>query len=155
MSNVYAIETTRTTKSKSKAQRRHLTKAAKRQRFAATMVGLVVMALTGLSLTHLSHGIEVVTNASAWEAWAMAVGIDLGFVVLEVADLSAVETTRRKIEKWIKPAIIGTLTGSAALNAFAFAANATGWYVYPAAVLGVAITALIYAMTRVGTTMAR
>jgi hypothetical protein len=36
------------------------------------------------------------------------------------------------------------------MNALAFTSQAEGWHVYPAAVLGLAIPALIYALTRVG-----
>lgn len=40
---------------------------------------------TALSLSHLAAGIAIVTSARPWEARAMAVGIDLGFVTLELA----------------------------------------------------------------------
>jgi hypothetical protein len=43
----------------------------------------VASTLTALSLTHLAHGISIVTAAPRWENWAMAIGIDLGFVALE------------------------------------------------------------------------
>jgi hypothetical protein len=44
-----------------------------------------------------------------------------------------------------------TLTGSAGMNALAFAAQVVGAYMTAAAItLGVAIRALIYALTRVG-----
>jgi hypothetical protein len=61
------------------------------------------------------------------------------------------------VSRFARQAILGTLTGSAAMNAFAFAAQAEidgsirGWCMLTAAVtLGVAIPALIYALTRVG-----
>jgi hypothetical protein len=41
------------------------------------------------------------------------------------------------------------LAVSAAMNGFAFAAHADGLLIYPAAALGLAIPALIYALTRV------
>jgi hypothetical protein len=30
--------------------------------------------LTALSLSHLAHGVEIVTGSSTWESWAMAIG---------------------------------------------------------------------------------
>ena len=84
----------------------------------------------------------------------MAIGIDLGFVALEGAQLtSASEKLRREVTKYTKPAIIGTLTGSAIMNAFAFAALTSGWMTGAAVVLGLAIPALIYALTRIGAAM--
>ena len=51
-------------------------------------------------------------------SWAMAVGIDLGFVALEASQLAAVgEKLRQKIACWARPAILGTVVGSAGMNA--------------------------------------
>jgi hypothetical protein len=105
-----------------KSRRQH--RAGRRQVFAAAGIGAVASTLTALSLTHLAHGISIVTSAPAWESWAMAAGIDLGFVALEGAQLTSTsERLRREVTKYTKPAIIGTLTGSAVMNAFAFAAQ--------------------------------
>lgn len=122
----------------------------KRQTFAAFAVATVTIVLTGLSLSHLAHGIALVTNAPTWEAWAMAVGIDLGFIALELSQLcAATPAVRRSVETFSRPAIIGTLTVSAVMNALAFGSAAEGAMVYAAAALGVAIPALIYALSRV------
>jgi ABC-type antimicrobial peptide transport system permease subunit len=51
----------------------------------ATAVGLVATSLTALSLSHLAHGVEIVTHSAPWQAWSMAVGIDLGFIATELA----------------------------------------------------------------------
>jgi hypothetical protein len=81
----------------------------------------------------------------------MAIGIDLGFVALELSQLAINDKVRRQVGKFARPAIVGTLAGSAAMNAFAFAAQTTNWWMLAAAVtLGVAIPALIYALTRTG-----
>ncbi len=125
----------------------------RRQAMAGAAVGFVALTLTALSLTHLAAGIKIVTQAPTWEAWAMAVGIDLGFVVLEMAQIVANEKLRRAMAKWAGPAIVGTLIGSAVLNAFAFGAQATGLMIVPAVILGLAIPALIYALTRIGAAM--
>jgi len=111
----------------------------------------VAVTLTALSLSHLAHGVEIVTGSSVWESWAMAVGIDLGFVALELSQLAINDKVRRQVARFARPAILGTLAGSAAMNAFAFAAQTVNpWMMAAAVTLGVAIPALIYALTRVG-----
>jgi hypothetical protein len=126
-------------------------KAIRRQALTAIGIGLVAVTLTALSLSHLAHGVEIVTGSSPFEAWAMAVGIDLGFVALELSQISIGDRLRRTVARYARPAIVGTLIGSAAMNAFAFAAQADGYCMQAAAVaMGVAIPALIFAMTKVG-----
>ena len=111
--------------------------------------------LTALSLSHLAHGIEIVTGCQPWEGWAMAVGIDLGFVALELSQLAVTDKVRRQVSRFARPAILGTLAGSAGMNAFAFAAQADNQYMLAAGIaLGIAIPALIYALTRVGAALA-
>lgn len=140
------IRATRPRPTQSPGYRRRL----KRQRVAAGAVGLVAIVLTGLSLSHLAHGIALVTNAPLWEAWAMAIGIDLGFLAFELAQLCAASpAVRREIETFTKPAIIGTLAASSLMNGLAFGSAAQGNMVYFAAALGFAIPALIYALSRV------
>lgn len=119
-------------------------RAAQTRRLATYAVGAVALTLTGLSLSHLTCGIAEVTGGSTLDSGAMAVGIDLGFVALEVAQIVDYQAVKR----FTQPAIIGTMLASAALNAFGFAAHAQGLMMYPAALLGCAIPALIYAMTR-------
>ena len=85
----------------------------------------------------------------------MAIGIDLAFIALEIAMLAAAtDRVRREIGTYCKVAIAGTLAGSAALNAIAFAAAATGWWIYPAAALGIAVPALIFALSKVAFALA-
>src|SRR5262245_21291406 len=50
----------------------------RRQQVAAAAVAFVGVVLTILSLSHLAHGIGLVTSAPVWESWAIAVGVDLG-----------------------------------------------------------------------------
>ena len=125
-----------------------------RQAGASVAVATIGLVLTALSLSHLSHGVVIVTGVPAWEAWAMAIGIDLSFVGLEVAQLCAVtEHMRRTIGRYTRPAIIGTLIGSAMMNAFAFGNGATGYWIIPAVALGIAIPGLIYVLTRIATAL--
>jgi hypothetical protein len=110
----------------------------------------VALALLGLSLSHLASGVAIVTGSSDRDGWLMAIGIDLGFVALELAMLVAPAAARPAVARYAAPAIVGTLATSAAMNAFAFASHAEGFMIYPAAGLGFAIPALIYALTRAG-----
>jgi hypothetical protein len=131
---------------------RNATRALRRQTGAAIAIGGVSVTLTALSLSHLAHGIQLVTASTPWESWAMAVGIDLGFITAELAQVMATtDKIRKVIGRYARPAILGTLFGSACMNAFAFASQAHGWPMLASAVaLGVAIPALIYATTRIG-----
>lgn len=130
-------------------------RVSRNQALAGAVISIVALALVGLSLTHLAHGIALITGAPTWEAIALAIGIDLGFVALELATVAASnDKLRRNISKYTTPAILGTLAGSAALNALAFASGATTtWGTYAAAGLGLSIPALVYALTRVGTAL--
>src|SRR5262252_4087537 len=94
-------------------------KALRRQAGTAVGVGAVAVTLTALSLSHLAHGVEIVTGSSPWEAWAMAIGIDLGFVALELSQLAISDKVRRQVGRITKIAIVGTLIGSAGINIFA------------------------------------
>lgn len=126
-----------------RAASRHHARRLQRQTQAAAAVGVVALALTSLSLSHLAHGVQIVTGCAAWEGWAMAVVTDLGFVALEVAQLTTVaERTRREVARFARPAISGMLVGSAGMNALAFGSAAAGWMVWPAVGLGLAIPAL-------------
>lgn len=124
----------------------------RRQHWAAAGAGAVTLVLIALSLSHLAHGIGLVTGAGAWERWAMAVGIDLGFVALEMSQMcAATEAVRRSVARYAAPAILGTLAISAGLNALAFASQAaTGSpAMYAAAGLGIVVPAMIYALSRI------
>ena len=134
-----------------KKSNRAFAKKMKRQALSGVAIGAVAVCLTGLSLSHLAHGIELVTDSGVTEAWSMAVGIDIGFIAMELAQLNAAtEKLAKSIARFTKPAIMGTLIFSAAMNAFAFSAQAKGYMIAPAVVLGIAIPGLIYALTRIG-----
>jgi len=108
--------------------------------------------LTALSLSHLAHGVELITGSSRLESWMMAIGVDIGFIALELAQIAAIaDRVRKQVARFARPAIVGTLTGSAGMNAFAFASGtANPWMMAAGIALGLAIPALIYALTRVG-----
>jgi hypothetical protein len=85
----------------------------------------------------------------SFDGWLMAIGIDLGFIALELVVLGAPADKRGAVARYAAPAIIATLAISAAMNGFAFEAHADGLLIYPAAALGLAIPALIYALMKV------
>lgn len=124
--------------------------ALQRQAVAAAAVAAIGLVLTALSLSHLAHGVAMVTGVPAWQAWATAIGFDLSLIALESAQLcAATEAVRRAIARYARPSILGTLGGSAAMNAFAFCEAVSGWWLAPAIVLGIAIPTLIYVLTRI------
>lgn len=126
-----------------------------RQKLAAYGIGSVAVTLTGLSLSHLAGGVELLTQSGPTHSWAMAVGIDLGFIALELGQLSVTtETLRKQVAKFAGPAVKGTLIASALMNAYAFAAPAT--YIpfqVAASLLGISIPALVYVLIRVSVAM--
>ena len=148
----------RVIKSTSKLNRQPKIKSAKAAKnhysnFAAAAVLAVAGTLLALSLSHLAAGVALVTSSGPADGWLMAIGIDLGFVALELAMLVAPADKRAAVARYAAPAIAGTLAISAAMNGFAFAAHADGLLIYPAVGLGLAIPALIYALTKVAATL--
>jgi hypothetical protein len=102
------------------------------------MVGGVAVALTALSLHDLADGVRIVTHSATCQSYAMASGIDLGFISTELVMLTASDKSRKTLSKFANPAIIGTLCGSAVMNAFAFAKDADG-LVMTAAAMGLGL----------------
>lgn len=152
VTKLHAAPTTspKATKGLSKAHKARIA----RQRQVAMGMGLVAATLTGLSLSHLAKGVAIVTHSDTWEGWAMAVGIDLGFIAMELGQIVINDKLRERVACYAKPAILGTLAGSAVMNAFAFASDTTSLLGQGAAVVfGCAVPALIYALTRYGATL--
>ncbi|MQH38744.1 hypothetical protein EI052_25975, partial [Escherichia coli] len=90
---------------RSAAWKRKLT----RQRYTSYGTAGVALVLMGLSLSHLAAGIGALTHSDPAHAWAMAVGIDLGFIALELGQLcTTTESLRKAIMTWAGPTIIGT-----------------------------------------------
>jgi hypothetical protein len=86
---------------------------------AGTTVGLMAV-----SLTHLSDGVEQLTAIPAWQAWAMAAGIDCMLISVALAMLTATAEVKRDIAKVAHCLEGGTLVMSAGLNALAFTGGA-------------------------------
>lgn len=151
VTQIRPVRTPRSTKASRPQHTRGHARRMQRQTHVAVATGGVALLLTALSLTHLSHGIQQLTGCDCWEGWAMAAVTDLGFVALEMAQLTAGHCA--DVRRWAPPAVAGMLVCSAGLNALAFGGAATGWMVYPAVAFGLAIPAFLYCLTRVGAAM--
>jgi hypothetical protein len=81
--------------------RRASTAVILRRHAPAAGLGFVILALLYLSLNHLARGIQVVTLCEHWESVAMAVGLDLLIVGLEVAMVltAGTKASKRPVRK--------------------------------------------------------
>jgi hypothetical protein len=80
----------------------------------------------------------------------MATSIEIGFVLTKLAMLIANESVRRHIGWLANCTIVGALAGMAAMNGYAFAAQASGPAMTAAGIaLGLAIPCLIFAFMQV------
>jgi len=136
-----------------RAEKRAIAKASAKeiqaQMWSAGALGGIAAVITGLSLSHLAHGITIVSGTDGWQSWAMAVGIDLGMIVTEIATLTAGERVRRETRWYAMAMIAGTLTLSAAMNAFGFASQASMLpFQIAGVVFGLAVPAAIYVLMR-------
>jgi len=148
--NVVRLPSARNVSKKARRATR-ATRALRRQAIVAASIGSVAVLITALSLAHLAAGVRLITGCEQWEAWAMSVAIDIGFVATKFCTLVVGEKLRKKIATLSNITIVGTLAGSAGMNVYAFAAQATNAWVLAAAIaLGLAIPALIFAFMRLG-----
>ena len=107
-----------------------------------TACGGCAVALLGLSLRHLAHGVEQVTGSSPTESVLMAIGIDCAMVAVELATLAGVNTT------WTQGLLIATCVLSAGFNVLGFLEHSQGVLGQIMAVgLGVFVPAAVYGLT--------
>jgi hypothetical protein len=153
---IAAIPAARREGSPARPNRQHNRRASKaaivRRHAPAAGLGIVILVLLYLSLNHLARGIQVVTLCEHWEGIAMAIGLDLLIVALEVAMVVTAGTkAARPVARFANPALSSPppFAWSAGLNGFAFSANqdAVAWKAV-AALLGLSIPILIYLGTR-------
>lgn len=122
-----------------------IVKAVPARKLAAYGIITVDTGLLGLSLSHLAHGTQLVTQCNTTDAWLMAIGIDAGFVALECSGLAVPDLSK---SWWLKAPVAWCLGISAIMNAVAFTEHANGLLMQAGAImLGVTIPALIYAGT--------
>ena len=119
------------------------------QRWVAVASLFVTSVLLGLSLVHLSTGIEVITHCHRWEAVALALGVDAAMVCCEAALLVSGVPSLRAIKRWAHGTILCTILASACLNSLAFSQTAEGAWIFAAIAAGCAVPGLVYALTRI------
>jgi hypothetical protein len=119
------------------------------QRWVASASLVVTSVLLGLSLVHLSTGIQVVTRCHFWEAACLALAVDAAMVCCEAAILVSGPKALCAIKRWASGTILCTVLASAGLNSLAFAQGAEGAWLFAAIAAGCAVPGLVYALTRV------
>jgi hypothetical protein len=128
------------------------------QRRSAALLGTVASAMTVVSLTHVAGGVQLVTHDAvpSWQAWGLAVGLDINYVSMEMAGLvTATQPVRDKLHRltrWGIPAVMGF---SMALNALEFTRGVTNSYELAAGVaMGVILPALVFLTFRIAAVLA-
>ena len=75
---------------------------------------LLCCAVLAVSLSHLAGAIRDITRSATWQAWSLAVAVDLSMVVCELSRVAG-------FELWVVPVLLGAVTvASAGLNCWAF-----------------------------------
>lgn len=114
-----------------------------RQRIAVAVGGVGVFVLA-LSLWHCTQALATLTGSPIALAALLAIGIDAGMVVCELAAIVADGEGQRWASRYVLAAVIL----STCLNAFASAQHAERW-TWLAALVGAAIPVLVYMLARV------
>jgi hypothetical protein len=112
----------------------------------AVAVGALLLVL---SLQHLAAGIMAITGCGWIEALLLAIGIDCGLIVAELAAIVASPAVARSIRFHVGSMIVATLVLSAGLNAWAFGQHAAGYMAYASYAFGVFIPAAVFALGKI------
>ena len=114
-----------------------------RQRLALA-VGAVGVAVLALSLWHCTTALAALTGSPLFLASLLAIGIDAGMVVAELAHIIADGAAAL----WAARYVASAVALSVGLNAFASAQHAERWP-WLAAAVGAAVPLLVYMLARV------
>lgn len=137
------------TKNAQRSQSRALRLRLRRQLYKAHAGAVIVFALLAVSLYDQAMGVSILTHAPAWECWALAIGIEVGFVSLKLDILlSATDKVRKAVKGYAMPALYATIAASGIMNAFSLSDPMHGWEKIPAAVLGLLISFLIFQISQ-------
>jgi hypothetical protein len=160
--NVLRIPTK--TKPTRKAAKRRQTLSARMlrrirlQHGAAALLGTVAAAMTTVSLSHIAGGVDHVTHAAVpeWQAWGVAIGLDVNYVAMEMAGVvAAMQHVRDRLHRLTRIGIPAVMGFSMSLNALEFCAGATNVYELAAGVaMGVILPALVFLTFRVAAVLA-
>jgi hypothetical protein len=137
------------TNRKPKAPRRSQPKKRDRAKIRTAMVlGSVAAGLVCLSVYHLTCAIGTLTGSPLVLAVLLAVGIDLGLVASEVAEMLADED--QKVRHWSRCYVFMATVMSVLLNSYEFAAHAPpNWFSQSLSIgFGFALPVMIYVLAR-------
>lgn len=131
----------------SKKQRRASKKGIGASKRLALLLGSVAAGLVFLSVYHLTCAISTLTGSPLVLAVLLAVGIDLGLVASEVAEMIAEDAS---VRRWSKVYMLMATAMSMLLNAFEFCAHAPDqWFSKLLSVsFGLALPVMIYVLAR-------
>ena len=100
--------------------------------------------------SHCTQAISSLTGSHWLLSALLAIGIDAGMVVSEVAEVASHGTSaERTVGRWARGYTLAAIVLSMLLNGYAFGQHATGAVTYAAAALGLIIPALVYGLGRV------
>jgi hypothetical protein len=116
----------------------------------AVATGGVATGVLALSVTHCTTAIGAMTGSHWLLAGLLAVGIDAGMVVSEVAEVTAHGTSADgTVRPWARGYTLAAVLLSMGLNSYAFSQHASGALVWAAAALGIIVPGLVYGLGRV------
>jgi hypothetical protein len=128
------------------------------QHAVAVVIGLVAAGMTTVSLSHIAAGVDQLTHSSVpqWQAWGVAIGLDINYVAMELAGVvAAMQHVRDRLHKLTRFGIPAVMLFSMSLNALAFAAGATNaWELAAGIAMGVILPALVFLTFRVAAVLA-
>ncbi len=114
----------------------------------ALVIGSVAAGLVFLSVYHLTCAVSTLTGSPLVLAVLLAVGIDLGLVASEVAEMVAEED--KNVRLWSRCYMLMATVMSMLLNSYEFAAHAPAqWFSQTLSVgFGLALPVMIYVLAR-------
>jgi hypothetical protein len=128
------------------------------QHGTAALIGCVAAAMTTVSLSHIAGGVEHITHGAIphWQAWGVAVGLDVNYVGMEMAAVvAAYNHVRKRLHRLTRFGIPAVMGFSMSLNALEFAAGATNTYELAAGIaMGVVLPGLVWLAFRVASVLA-
>ena len=139
-----------TRKPRTASKPRGARKTMKHARRLACAVGAVGVGVLGLSVAHCTESIGLLTGSHWALSGLLAVGIDAGMVVSELAELASHGTKAgQRVRPWACGYTVAAVLLSVLLNAYAFGLHAAPGMVWAAWLLGACIPGLVYALGRV------
>ena len=131
-------------KSKAKSKARGSTRALTARRRIALAVGAVGTFVLALSVWHCTEALSALTGSPVFLAMLLAIGIDAGMVVCELAGLASAGPAKR----WADTYVYAAAALSAVLNSWASGAHASGaaWLAYS---IGAVIPGLVLVLAKV------